>query len=162
MSGILFNLSDTSVTPSWTTKKPSGFRKCLHSLRPFSKPITWIVPSAHIMSNVSSGKLIVNKEQFLVKTRFERLSSWIRLFSLFSRFWSMSIPIIFPLLNFANSMVGIPEPQPTSRIWGLFILGRILKACLVYLRKYSLILSFSVSNSDSIDVFNYSGCVYTK
>jgi hypothetical protein len=35
----------------------------------------------------------------------------------------MSIPVISPLLSFANSIVGIPFPQPISIILGLSKLG---------------------------------------
>lgn len=153
-SDVFFSSFEISLTPSWITKKPSCRSKCLNSLRPFSKPTIWIEPSAQMMSKVSPGRSILIREHFFVTTRVERLSSWIFSFNLSSDFWSTSIPVIFPSLIFANSMVGFPEPQPTSRICWQLILGRLWKACLVYFRKCFLIWSFFVSNIDSIDVFS--------
>jgi len=62
----------------------------------------------------------------------------------------MSIPIISPSLNFANSIVGTPEPQPMSRIFGLSSLGSIWNAFRVYLFRRSLKWSF-ISASRSLD-----------
>ncbi len=69
---------------------------------------------------------------------------------------SMSIPIISPLLSFASSIVGMPEPQPMSNIRGRLKRGSLRKAWRVYFRKTVLACSNSLSTTMEIKFSIYS------
>ena len=112
---------------SWTTMNPSGFRSCFHSRSPLLKPIAYIEPSAQMISKLSSGNFISKIEHFMALTLFDTPAFSIFLESMFRLSSSMSRPVISPLLSLASSIVGMPEPQPISRIRGLSILGSIRK-----------------------------------